>query len=85
MPRIRQNAAEYAAKDFAAEIRVAGARLGLNSATAIARQAGIDDVTFRSRMRNPESLKLGEILKLIEALKMGPDSLAPLTRGGKVS
>lgn len=85
MARIRQKAAEYAAKDFATEIRMAGVRMGLNSATAIADAAGMDRDTVRRRMRNPSTFKLGEILNLMEALHMGPDSLKPLARGGKVS
>ena len=85
MARIRQKAAEYAAKDFATEIRVAGAKMGLNSATAIAKHAGMDCTIFRNRMRSPESFKLGEIIHILESLKMGPESLAPLARGGKVS
>lgn len=85
MARIRQKANEYAAKDFATEIRLAGVRMGLKSATAIADFAGMDRDTLRRRMRNPSTFKLWEILKLMEKLRMGPESLAPLTRGGKVS
>lgn len=85
MSRIRQKAAEYAAQDFAKEIRVAGAKLGLNSVSAIADYAGMNGDTLRVRMRDPGSMKLKEILLLAEKLRMGPDSMACLTRGGKVS
>lgn len=85
MARIRQKAAEYAAQDFAKEIRVAGAKLGLNSVSAIADYAEMNRDTLRVRMRDPGSLKLKEILLLTEKLRMGPDSMACLTRGGKVS
>lgn len=85
MPRIKQNAMEYAAADFISEIRVAGAKLGLYSATAIAEYAGLDRDTMRRRFREPKSFKLGEILTLTTKLRMGPESLECLTRGGKVS
>lgn len=85
MPRIKQNALEYAAADFAREIRVAGAKLGLHSATAIAEYAGLDRDTMRRRLREPKSFKLGEILTLTMKLRMGPESMECLTRGGKVS
>ena len=61
------------------------AKLGLYSATAIAEYAGLDRDTMRRRFREPKSFKLGEILTLTTKLRMGPESLECLTRGGKVS
>ena len=56
-----------------------------NRATAIAEYAGLDRDTMRRRFREPKSFKLGEILTLTTKLRMGPESLECLTRGGKVS
>lgn len=85
MPRIKMRANDYAANDFAQEIRVAGAKKGLFSATAIADCVGMNRDVLRRKLREPKSLKLGDILKLMEALDMGPETLEPLGRRGKVS
>lgn len=84
MPRIRQKSYEYALKDFVKEIRVAGAKLGMNSLKEISDAAGLNYDTIRNKMRNPGSMKLSELLPLMDTLRMGAESLEPLVRGGKV-
>lgn len=85
MPRIRQKRYEYAMKDLVKEIRVAGAKRGMNSVKEIAEAAGMNYDTLRNKLRNPGSMKLSELLPLMDALRMGTESLEPLVRGGKVS
>lgn len=85
MPRIRQKSYEYAMADLVKEIRVAGAKRGLNSIKEIVEAAGLRYDTMRPKFKNPGRIKLSELLPLMDALKMGPESLEPLVRGGKVS
>ena len=83
MPRIRQKSYEYAMADLVKEIRVAGAKMGMNSVKEIAEAAGMSYDTVRNKMRNPGSMKLSELLPILDALRMGTESLEPLVRGGR--
>ena len=85
MPRIKQNASAYAAKDFMIEIRKAGVDRGLNSVQQIAEYCGLKPSTLRRRMREPEAMPMGEILLLSEKLHMKLEAFAPLARGGKTA
>ena len=83
MPRIRQKSYEYAMADLVKEIRVAGAKMGMNSVKEIAEAAGLRYDTIRQKFNNPGSMKLSELLPLMDALRMGTESLEPLVRGGR--
>lgn len=81
MPRIRQEAAKYAAKDFAKEIRIAGTRMGLNTVKEIAEYTEFPPDTLRLRLRQPETLKFKEIFQLAAKLRMPLETFECLVRG----
>ena len=83
MPRIKQNAAKYAAEDFVKNIRKAGIDKGYDKFCQLAEAAGINEKTFRGKLKNPGAFKLSEILMLSSRLGLTLEDFAPLVGGNK--
>lgn len=71
MPRLRQYAENYAAEDFRREMR---SRMGYYdlSQSDLAGQTVLSQSTISTRMRDPNSITVGELRSLIKVLKLNP-------------
>lgn len=77
MPRIRQNADKYRREDFERRCRAQMVLLGLDD-RALAEQIGMSHTTLWRRIRNPDELRVEELVKLIDALKLGVEDVLAL-------
>ena len=76
MPRIRQNAEQYAREDFQKEIRISQARYGLMSQRALCQETGIPASTFCKLMQEPERFTIENLKKVVDVIH--PDPMAIL-------
>lgn len=72
MPRIYQNAEKDATKDFVAEINAQRGRYGLTSQKALGEEIGVCQATAGNYLRDPQSIPLGKLRKMIKVLRLDP-------------
>ena len=77
MPRIRQYADKYRAQDFEGRCRAQMALMGLDE-RGLAEIVGMSHTTLWRRIRNPDELRMGELVKLIQALQLGEQDVLGL-------
>lgn len=65
MPRILQNATQYAEKDFLQDLRSKQGYYGLRSDRALAQAAGIPSTTLHPKMQNPKKFSVADLQKII--------------------
>lgn len=82
MPRIRQYADKYRKEDFVKAVGHRQVELKL-SAGALADAAGISRATFSRRMRDPDQMTVGELLRLIRTAGLGPEAALGLLGYGQ--
>lgn len=75
MPRIPQYQERYAKEDFLQEIRTKQGRANLMNCKALSDVSGIPYQILLRRLQQPECFTLGEIKKLIKALRLDPITL----------
>ncbi|HIT33181.1 MAG TPA: hypothetical protein IAC31_00955 [Candidatus Faecousia intestinigallinarum] len=68
MPRIRQNAAEYAKKDFLLAIRRGQAEKDLMTIAEISRATGLSYSIVRRDLIEPDTITLGELREFVKYL-----------------
>lgn len=83
MPRIRQNAQQYAKADFLKEIRIRQGEFDLMTQTALSAAVGIPQPTMCKRMRDPDTITIPELRQIVQAIK--PDAAVVLTWLGYTS
>ena len=74
MPRIRQNAAQYAADDFRKALKSALASCDMKQKD-LAVETGIPESTVSERMRDPSKFTLGQIQEIVKAVHVEPDAV----------
>ena len=74
MPRIRQNAAQYAANDFRKALKTALVNCDMKQKD-LAAETGIPESTVSERMRDPSKFTLGQMQEIIKATQMEPEAL----------
>ena len=74
MPRIRQNAAQYAANDFRKALKSALVNCDMKQKD-LAAATGIPESTVSERMRDPYKFTLGQMQEIIKATQMEPEAL----------
>ena len=74
MPRIRQYAAQYAAKDFQKALKNALVNCDMKQKD-LAAETGIPESTVSERMRDPSKFTLGQMQEIIKATQMEPEAL----------
>lgn len=72
MPRIRQNAEQYAMKDFQAEVNAQCGRYGYKSQQSLGNALGVCQATARSYLMNPEIIQFGTLRAMVKLLKLDP-------------
>lgn len=83
MPRIRQNAAQYAADDFRKALKNALVNCGKKQKD-LAVETGIPESTVSERIRDPRKLTLGQMQEIVRATQMEPEAVLKFL-GYKVS
>jgi predicted transcriptional regulator len=83
MPRIRQNAAQYAADDFRKALKNALVNCGKKQKD-LAAETGIPESTVSERIRDPRKLTLGQMQEIVRATQMEPEAVLKFL-GYKVS
>ena len=83
MPRVKAGDIDYAMRDFIRNVRACGNLIGIVTIKDLAAKCQIPEDTMKKRIREPETIKFPEQLKMIRALKMGPEYLEPIMRCGK--
>lgn len=83
MPRIRQNAAQYAADDFRKALKNALVNCGKKQKD-LAEETGIPESTVSERIRDPRKLTLGQMQEIVRATQMEPEAVLKFL-GYKVS
>ena len=68
MPRIIQNAAQYAEKDFLQDLRSKQGYYGLRSDRALAQAAGIPSTTLYPKMQDPKKFSVADLQKIIPVI-----------------
>lgn len=71
MPKIRQYADQYRKEDFVRAVGHRQVELKLSD-RELAEAAGIAHTTFWRRMKDPDQLTVGELIRLIRASGLGP-------------
>ena len=74
MPRIRQNAAQYAADDFRKALKNALVNCGKKQKD-LAAETGIPESTVSERIRDPRKLTLGQMQEIVRATQMEPEAV----------
>ena len=74
MPRIRQNAAQYAANDFRKALKAVLIDCDMKQKD-LAAATGIPESTVSERMRDPGRFTLGQMQEIIKATQMEPEAL----------
>ncbi len=74
MPRIRQNAAQYAADDFRKALKAALVHADMKQKD-LSVETGIPESTVSERMRDPAKFTLGQMKEIIKATQMEPEAL----------
>lgn len=74
MPRIRQYAEQYAAKDFRKALKNALVDCDMKQKD-LAAETGIPESTVSERMRDPSKFTLGQMREIIKATQMEPEAL----------
>lgn len=69
MPRIKQFEAQYAVKDFWAEVDGQSGRLGLKSNAAIGGVIGVTGQSVGKYRADPSAMKIATIQRLVKRLK----------------
>lgn len=77
MPRIKQYADKYRAADFEGRCRAQMALMGLDE-RRLAELVGMSHTTLWRRIRNPDELKIGELVKLAAVLGLGVEDVLGL-------
>jgi hypothetical protein len=72
MPRIRQNAEQYAIQDFRAEINAQCGRYGYTSQKSLGTALGVCQKTAGDYLKNPEAIRLGTLRDMVKLLKLDP-------------
>ena len=75
MPRIRQNAQQYARDDFLREVRVRMAYLNIPCNQDLADLAGIPNSTLAGKLRNPDSMTVSQLRKIVQVIDPDPEVL----------
>lgn len=83
MPRIRQNAAQYAANDFRKALKNALVNCDKKQKD-LAAETGIPESTVSERMRDPARFTLGQMQEIIKATQLEPEAVLKFL-GYKVS
>ena len=77
MPRIRQYADKYRREDFEKRCRVQMALLELSD-REVAELTGMSHTTLWRRIRNPDELRMGELVMLVQVLQLGVEDVLGL-------
>lgn len=77
MPRIKQYADKYRKEDFEGRCRAQMALMGIAD-RELAEIVGMSHTTLWRRIRNPDELRMGELVKLIQALQLGEQDVLGL-------
>ena len=72
MPRIHQNAEEYAMKDFLAEVNAQSARYGYRTQEALGSALGVCQATAGNYLKKPETIRLSALRAMVKVLKLDP-------------
>ena len=72
MPRIRQNAEEYAMQDFLSEINAQSARYGYRTQEALGSALGVCQATAGNYLKKPETIRLSALRAMVKVLKLNP-------------
>ncbi len=78
MGRIAQNAEKYSAADFVKEINACKAYRGIKTDRQLAELAGMSPSTICLRKKNPMDFSIGELRRMIPALKMDGEAILRL-------
>ena len=78
MPRIHQYEERYAVEDFRREIRCRQGYYDLMTVQAVADAVGIPRSTLHTKLREPESLGVEDLRKLIPVLHPDPRAVLAL-------
>ena len=74
MPRIRQNAAQYAVDDFRKALKTALVNCDMKQRD-LAVETGIPESTVSERMRDPSKLTLGQMQEIVKATQIEPEAV----------
>lgn len=72
MPRLRQNADRDAMSDFKAEINAQCGRFGYKTQRSLGSALGTCQATVCNYMRDPDSIQLGMLRRIIKLLRLDP-------------
>lgn len=74
MPRIRQNAAQYAVDDFRKALKTALVNCEMKQRD-LAVETGIPESTVSERMRDPSKFTLGQMQEIVKATQIEPEAV----------
>lgn len=75
MPRIRQNAQQYARDDFLREVRVRMAYLNIPCNQDLADLAGIPNSTLTGKLKEPDKLTVDQLRRIVQVIDPDPEVL----------
>ena len=74
MPRIRQNAAQYAVDDFRKALKTALVNCDMKQRD-LAVETGIPESTVSERMRDPSKFTMGQMQEIVKATQIEPEAV----------
>ena len=74
MPRIRQNAAQYAVDDFRKALKNAMVNCDMKQRD-LAVETGIPESTVSERLRDPSKFTLGQMQEIVKATQVEPEAV----------
>jgi hypothetical protein len=77
MPRIRQNADKYRKRDFEGRCRARMALMGIGD-RELAQMVGMSHTTLWRRIREPGTMRVDELVRIVKALELGNDDVLGL-------
>lgn len=72
MPRIRQNAGQYAMKDLVGEINAQRVRFGYNTCEEFGKAIGVCTKSAWNYLNDPDRIRFGSLRAIVKTIKPNP-------------